>query len=922
MDFLSILSNVFIGPLKILFEYIFEIAYSFTYNPGLSIIFLSLLMNILVLPLYRRADAMQEEARDIENKLHKGVAHIKKSFSGDEKMMILQTYYRQNHYKPTDALKGSVSLLLEIPFFMAAYQFLSNLDILNGAHLGPIRDLGSPDGLLVIGGMAINILPILMTLINVISSAIYLKGFPLKTKIQLYGMALFFLVFLYTSPSGLVFYWTLNNLFSLVKTIFYKIKNPKKVLSVLLSVIGVFIVAFGLLIFKGTAPKKLFVVLIGVLMFVPLVVMLLKSKIKVNHKEKTYNPNKKLFTISSVFLTILVGLLIPSSILSASPQEFINLSDFSHPLLYVLSAVSLAMGTFLVWMRVFYWLASPKGKVIFERLTWILCGVMTINYMFFGTNLGTMSAELQYENGMYFSSMEKIINVIVILAVMIVFYFVVKKFNKIVVPVLITAVIAVFVMSGVNVVSITKSVGEISKDDLANIPNYNLSKNGKNVVVIMLDRAMGEYFPYIINENEELIEKYDGFTYYANTVSFGGHTNFGVPALVGGYEYTPVEMNKRDDELLKEKHNEALKVMPVIFDKEGYDVTVCDPPYAGYREIPDLSIYSEYENINTFITEGKFLDENQKNSSAESNHRNLFCLSIMKCMPVGIQPVLYDRGAYFEPVSNNETTYSVQTDKSQSVATGYKKSFMDAYNVLINMENMTNVTDEANNTFLFLSNNTTHEGMILKAPEYVPAYEVDNTEYDAKNSDRFLLNGKELKMTDALQMGLYHANMAAITEIGDWLDYLRANDVYNNTRIIIVSDHGRATYQCDELVVDNGSDVFKDVEYYYPLLLIKDFDATGFTTSEEFMTNADVPSKAVEGIIDNPVNPFTGKEINNSEKFSHEQFVILSDAYSIGENNGYTFLPSKWASVSDNLWIKENWKFSDTEIVLKEHKLP
>ena len=32
---------------------------------------------------------------------------------------------------------------------------------------------------------------------------------------QLYTMALFFLVFLYTSPAGLVFYWTLNNLFSL-----------------------------------------------------------------------------------------------------------------------------------------------------------------------------------------------------------------------------------------------------------------------------------------------------------------------------------------------------------------------------------------------------------------------------------------------------------------------------------------------------------------------------------------------------------------------------------------------------------------------------------------------------------------------------------------------------------------------------------
>jgi len=206
MSFLDILITLFIGPLKLVFEIIFAIAHRFTGHPGLAIVVLSLIMNILVLPLYRRADAMQEEARDIDEKLRDGVAHIKKTFSGDERMMILQTYYRQNNYKPSQALNGSVSLLLEIPFFMAAYQFLSHLDVLNGVSFGPIADMGAPDGLLVIGGIAINLLPVLMTLINVVSSAIYLKGFPLKTKIQLYAMAAFFLVFLYKLPAYLVFY--------------------------------------------------------------------------------------------------------------------------------------------------------------------------------------------------------------------------------------------------------------------------------------------------------------------------------------------------------------------------------------------------------------------------------------------------------------------------------------------------------------------------------------------------------------------------------------------------------------------------------------------------------------------------------------------------------------------------------------------
>ena len=219
MSFFTLLGNFFIGPLKLLFEAIYAIAYDVIGSPGLSIIFLSLCMNILVLPLYRRADAMQEEVRDSEEALKRGVTHIKKTFSGNERMMMLQTYYRQNNYSPLHSLKGSVSLLLEIPFFMAAYQFLSGLGILKDVPFGPIADLSAPDGLLDLGFVTLNLLPILMTVINVISSAVYLKGFPLKSKIKLYVIALFFLVFLYSSPSGLVFYWTLTNLFSLFKNI-------------------------------------------------------------------------------------------------------------------------------------------------------------------------------------------------------------------------------------------------------------------------------------------------------------------------------------------------------------------------------------------------------------------------------------------------------------------------------------------------------------------------------------------------------------------------------------------------------------------------------------------------------------------------------------------------------------------------------
>ena len=116
MSFFSILGTLLIRPLRLLFEVIYMMAERLIGNPGLSIIVLSLMMNFLVLPLYRRADAMQEEEQQTELRLNKGVAHIKKTFSGDERMMMLQTYYRQNNYKPTYVLRGATSLFLEIPF--------------------------------------------------------------------------------------------------------------------------------------------------------------------------------------------------------------------------------------------------------------------------------------------------------------------------------------------------------------------------------------------------------------------------------------------------------------------------------------------------------------------------------------------------------------------------------------------------------------------------------------------------------------------------------------------------------------------------------------------------------------------------------------------------------------------------------------
>ncbi len=924
MSFVSILESIFIGPLKLIFEIIFVLANMFLNNPGFSIIALSLVMNILVLPLYKRADAMQEESRITEQKLHRGVSHIKKVFSSDEKMMILQTYYRQNNYKPTDVLKGSVSLLLEIPFFMAAYQFLSHLETIKGVSLGPIKDLGAPDELIVIGGITLNLLPILMTLINVISSAIYLKGFPLKTKIQLYGMAGFFLVFLYTSPSGLVFYWTLNNVFSLVKTIFYKLKNPKKVLTILMAMLGILFFGIGIFMLKGHIMRQLLVYILGIILEIPTAVTVIKRKFKCTSKVNNYVPNGKLFFVSSLFMALLIGVLIPSAFISASPQEYLAVTTKISPMWYIINSLCLSVGTFLVWMRVFYWLANKKGKVIFERVICIICGVAIINYMFFGTNLGNMSPALKYDNEMVFSANEQISNIAVILVAVVAIYFIAKKFSKALTAIFLIAAIAVGSMSGINMASIKSSLDSVPQEVLLKTPQFTLSKTGKNVIVISLDRAMGTYIPYIMNEFPEIREQFDGFTHYSNTISFGGHTNFGAPPMLGGYEYTPVEMNKRADEKLSKKHNEALLVLPTLFSQHGYEVTVCDSPYTNYEWYTDTTLFENIPNTKAYRTEGYFADEDIRDSFIAGNMRNFFCFSAMKSLPVFAQPYLYSDGSYLMSAAEESSvpTGSTQVVTGLSTASGYNVNFMNSYAAIDNMDTMTKVTSENKNTFLVLNNNMTHEPMMLQCPNYEISPVVDNTEFDAENSDRFILDGKELRVTGTTTMMHYQINTLALKKLGEWFDYLRENDVYDNTKIIITSDHAFPMKNFEDLVHSQTND-HKDISLYVPMLLVKDFDSHGYSTSEEFMTNADVPTLATDGVIDNPVNPFTNKPINSDEKTAHPQFVSTSYKFDVSENNGTTFLPGMWAQIDGgNLWDKNSWTFYDKNIVLDTHSFP
>ncbi|HQO91804.1 MAG TPA: YidC/Oxa1 family membrane protein insertase, partial [bacterium] len=189
---MNILYDIFIYPLEFLMQIVLEEALSFTGSPLISLVCVSIAVSLGSLPLYHIAESWQDKEREIQKKLKPKISEFKAIFKGSALNSYISTLYRQNGYHPVFAVRTSFGLLIQIPFFFAAYHLLSNYTAFNGVETLFFKDLGKPDSLITVGGLSINVFPFLMTAVNLISASIYGKKTTFKENLQLYGMALLF----------------------------------------------------------------------------------------------------------------------------------------------------------------------------------------------------------------------------------------------------------------------------------------------------------------------------------------------------------------------------------------------------------------------------------------------------------------------------------------------------------------------------------------------------------------------------------------------------------------------------------------------------------------------------------------------------------------------------------------------------------
>ena len=894
---MNVLYTIVVYPIELLIGLLFTAVNSGLGDPASAIAVVSLTVNLLVLPLYRRSDALQEEERRKQASMTRWVEHIKRTFTGDERFMMLSAYYRQQNYKPVYALRGSLSLLLQIPFFIAAYRFLSGAEALYGASLWKIPDLSRPDGLLQLGERSVNALPLLMTFINLLSGAVYTKGHSGKEKLQLFVTALVFLALLYDSPSGLVFYWTLNNLFSLGKNVIVRLPPKAKKVGALTISLGALALC-PILLFGWVSDGS---GVIRVLEFFTIAQIPLFRVLKRETEGELPLPEaaRGIFPLNMLLQTLLPGLLTASAVIASEPQDFLRVG----PAALIGHNLCLFAGFFLVWCDVFYFLADERGKKTLSVLAVGTSLTFLANYLLFGERYGIMSTLLVFEETVEFSEIEyygslALMGLLFLLALFLVLSLpgLGKNLSRIL-------LIGVAVLSFVNCRQIRETVKPLEEElraeagesvtDEENL--LHLSRDGNNVIVLMLDRAVSGYLPYMFAEEPRLQKAFKGFTYYPDTVSFGRYTNFGTPPLFGGYEYTPEEMNRRSGESLAVKHNEALKLMPSLFSQHGFQVTVVDPPYAGYKSPSDLSIYRDIDNVRALNYAGKFNDVYDRyldDAFGDVQEHSLFGYCVLRMLPVPLREGWYHEGDYHGFISLRSFSSS--------------DSFLDYYGYLPMLPELTEVEDNSADTLLIMDNEATHFPTYLDVFTYEPSSELD--ERDTSPQTRKAPGLPEIRLSTELEITTYEVCMATFLKLADWFDYLREEDVFDNTRIIIVSDHGANCMNQFENMVFRGGKIL--AEQFQSLLLVKDFNSRKYAESDEFMTVADVPTLAVKGLIDNPVNPYTGNPITDSGKTAHPQMITGSRRWQIGLHTGAAFRTDDdyWYSVHDSIFREENWE--------------
>lgn len=185
--------------------WIVALIYKFVQNWGIAIILLTILIKLAFYPLSAKSYRSMASMRILSPKLQK----LKEQYGDDRERLhhAMMELYKTEKINP---LGGCLPIVVQMPVFIALYWvLLYSVEMRQAPFMGWVQDLSSPDPYYV--------LPILMGITMIIQTKLNpTPPDPIQAKVMLF-MPVFFSVFFFFFPAGLVLYWLVNNVLSIAQ---------------------------------------------------------------------------------------------------------------------------------------------------------------------------------------------------------------------------------------------------------------------------------------------------------------------------------------------------------------------------------------------------------------------------------------------------------------------------------------------------------------------------------------------------------------------------------------------------------------------------------------------------------------------------------------------------------------------------------
>lgn len=966
---MSFLEAVFVRPIEALLSFLFAAFVGVTGSYGAALILLSVAVTVLTLPLYYLAERWKLQEQAVQRTMARDLASIRRHYTGQKRFYLIRNLYRLHGYKSVYALRTSLGLLIQIPFFFAAYAYLSSFAGYAGSRFGFIADLGRPDGLL----WGVHLLPFVMTAVNIVSSLMYTRLRSVSDAVQLLGLSLFFLVVLYDRPAGLLVYWTMNNVLSIPKNALFARILPApaaagedsgsaavSLASTIRAALGpanrdllLFVLTVTLLALQRAWQLRFdrsfkYAILITGLIACVLSVLLLIRAIRRPAEER---PRPKLLAVGLLWALFaaaayllffarrqnayisnpnikLINVLVLDAIIWKAavgliPRPDLRLGDqLSQARLQPLFVAALAF--FLAYLLVFspalVFFSAPQdvgmrlgelllrnasaalllvlaGWALFSRLrrpaqigalevvVSSLLIALAYNYLFPGDYGILDELRLEKDHLLASASLPRfLLDVVVIAIACAAARGLVRRRPAVLAPALIVLTAALAVQATVKGVRTDRSAFVLeSAGESAELPPeaarvHSFSRHGTNVIVLVADMFNGNYMERLLAEAPEVRSRLDGFVWYRNTLSISSATVTSMPSMLAGWRHAPEALNERP-ETGRQKYERALREL-------------LDPTIAGGRDVSIVDfMYLDVPRVNAEAYQGRLAVSRSSSyvgywsrrrgiSAAEegsAKNRLLAMVAAFQSAPYMLKAAIYDSGSWLI----FRRSYQFRKMAGNAAKT---------YAYLDLLPEMSSAASPAS-TFKLIHTQFTHEpfgvtraGTIIdnEFPDPVTRSFVDGASayYSAKKMVDFLLA---------------------------WTAWMKSEGVYDNTMIVMVSDHGNNAMDSG-LKLPPGLDNLLtrwEVSKSNALLLVKRFAATGpLRIDNRFLSNADTAA-IVAGAIGSAAS---GEDLTLREP---QPGRVLT--YSRYYGNWTSFMAEKQNRLSvyevkDDMYVPQNWR--------------